>query len=62
MRGSIKTEMKEDVEMLPERERSHVISRDRKVRGPRVVEDNPGLKKLQLQLALRRRSARARPR
>ena len=48
--------------MLPERERSHVLSRDRKVRGPMVVEDNPGLKKLQLQLALRRRSARARPR
>lgn len=54
--------MKEDIEMLPERERSRVISRDRKIRGPRVVEDNPGLKRLQLQLALRRRSVRARPR
>ena len=54
--------MTEDIEMLPERERSHVKSRDRKVRGPRVVEDNPGLKKLQMQLALRRRSVRARPR
>ncbi len=48
--------------MLPERERSRVLSRDRKTSGPRVVEDNPGLKRLQLQLALRRRSARARPR
>lgn len=54
--------MREDIEMLPERERSRVLSRDKKVRGPRIVEDNPGLKKLQLQLALRRRSARARPR
>jgi hypothetical protein len=54
--------MKEDIDMLPERERSRVLSRDSKIRGPRVVEDNPGLKKLQLQLALRRRSARARPR
>jgi hypothetical protein len=54
--------MKEDIEMLPERERSRVESRDRKLRGPRVVEDNPGLKRLQLQLALRRRTLRARPR
>lgn len=61
--GSISIDMKnEDIEMLPERERSRVIARDKKVRGPRVVEDNPGLKKLQLQLALRRRSVRARPR
>lgn len=50
------------MDMLPERERSRVVARDRKVRGPRVLEDNPGLKKLQLQLALRRRSARSRPR
>ena len=48
--------------MLPERERSHTQARDRKIAGPRVVADNPGLKKLQLQLALRRRTARARPR
>lgn len=54
--------MKDESDMLPDRERSHVRSRDRKIRGPRIVEDNPGLKKLQLQLALRRRSARARPR
>jgi hypothetical protein len=54
--------MSSDDEMLPQRERARVRSRDRKVRGPKVIEDNPGLKKLQLQLALRRRSARARPR
>jgi hypothetical protein len=54
--------MSEDVHLLPERERARVRSRDRKIRGPKVIEDNPGLKKLQLQLALRRRSQRARPR
>ena len=50
--------MSEDMEMMKERERARVRSRDRKQRGPAVVSDNPGLKKLQLQLALRRRSAR----
>ena len=54
--------MTEDMEMLPDRERARAQSRDRKISGPRVIEDNPGLKKLQMQLALRRRSQRARPR
>ncbi len=54
--------MNEDISMLPDVERARVESRDRKVRGPRVIEDNPGLKKLQLQLALRRRAARTRGR
>jgi hypothetical protein len=49
--------MSEDLEMLPERERSRVRSRDRKVRGPKVIVDNAGLKKIQLQLAQRRRTA-----
>ena len=53
--------MSEDIEMLPERERARVASRDRKIRGPKLVEDNPGLKKLTMQLALRRRIARPRP-
>jgi hypothetical protein len=51
--------MEEDVEMLPERERARVRGRDRKVRGPKVIADNPGMKKLQLQLALKQRAARA---
>jgi hypothetical protein len=54
--------MSEDIDMLPERERARTVSRDRKIRGPKVIEDNPGLKKLQLQLALRRRTTRSRPR
>jgi hypothetical protein len=55
--------MSEDLEMLPPRERARVRSRDRKVRGPKVVVDNPGLKKLTLELAEKRRQARrTRPR
>jgi hypothetical protein len=48
----------EDLEMLPSRERARVRSRDRKVRGPKVVVDNAGLKKLTLELAEKRRAAR----
>ena len=44
--------------MLPARERSRVRSRDRKIRGPKVVVDNSGLKKLTLELAEKRRAAR----
>jgi hypothetical protein len=40
----------EDLDRLSQRERARMGGRDRKVRGPRVVVDNPGLK----QLALRR--------
>jgi len=50
------------MDLLPDKERARARSRDRKISGPKVIEDNPGLKKLQLQLALRRRSQRARPR
>jgi hypothetical protein len=50
--------MSEDVEQLPEPEKARVKSRDRKVRGPKVIVDNPGLRKVQLQLAERRRAAR----
>jgi hypothetical protein len=47
--------------MLPSRERARVRSRDRKVRGPKVVVDNAGLKKLTLELAEKRRQARRTP-
>lgn len=53
--------MSEDSELLPDRERARVRSRDRKVRGPRVIADNPGLRQLALHLAERRRSARLKP-
>jgi hypothetical protein len=51
--------MSDDADLLPARERARVRSRDRKVRGPRVVVDNPGLRQLALHLAERRRAARA---
>ena len=47
-----------DEDQLPPRERSRVKARDRKVRGPKVVVDNPGLKKLTLELAEKRRRDR----
>ncbi len=50
--------MSEDVEALPEREKARVRARDRKLRGPKVISDNPGLKKLTLDLAEKRRAAR----
>ena len=53
--------MSEDVELLPEPEKARVKARDRKVRGPKVVVDNAGLRKVQMQLAERRRTAKARP-
>jgi hypothetical protein len=54
--------MSEDLNQLPEPERARVRARDRKIRGPKVIADNPGLKKLQLQLAEKRRAARKKQR
>jgi hypothetical protein len=55
--------MSDSADELPARERARVRSRDRKVRGPRVVVDNAGLKKLTLHLAeKRRRAVAAKPR
>jgi hypothetical protein len=48
-----------DTDELPDRERARVRGRDRKVRGPRVVVDNPGLKKLAVDLAEKRRQQSA---
>jgi hypothetical protein len=53
--------MSEDADELPARERARVRHRDRKVRGPKVVVDNAGLKKLALHLAEKRRRRRQPP-
>ena len=53
--------MSEDVELLPDSEKARVKARDRKVRGPKVVVDNAGLRKVQMQLAERRRAAKPKP-
>ena len=52
--------MSDELDSLSPREGARARSRDRKVRGPRVVVDNAGLKRLTLQLAQRRRDARRR--
>lgn len=43
--------MSDDIEALPETEKARVKARDRKVRGPRVIVDNAGLKKIALERA-----------
>ena len=46
--------MNEELDRVAPRENAHVRSRDKKVRGPKVVSVNPGLKKLAAHLADRR--------
>jgi len=53
--------MSEDLEQLPDKEKAKVAARDRKLRGPKVVVDNPGLRKLTLELAEKRRRSRPKP-
>ncbi len=43
------------MDALPEPERARVKARDRKVRGPKVIVDNAGLKKLALERARKAR-------
>jgi hypothetical protein len=45
----------DDLERVSPREGAHVKARDRKVRGPKVVVVNPGLKKLAEHLAEKRK-------
>jgi hypothetical protein len=49
--------MSDDTDLLPSRERARVKGRDRKIRGPKVVVDNAGLRKLAMHLAEKRRRA-----
>ncbi|HEY6876355.1 MAG TPA: hypothetical protein VI384_08360 [Candidatus Dormibacteraeota bacterium] len=46
--------MSEDLDRVSPRESAHVKARDKKVRGPKVVSVNPGLKKLAQHLADKR--------
>jgi len=50
--------MAEDLERVSPREGAHARARDRKVRGPKVVAVNPGLKKLAQHLADKRKKKR----
>jgi hypothetical protein len=44
----------DDLDRIAPRESAHVKARDKKVRGPKVVSVNPGLKKLAQHLAEKR--------
>ncbi|MGH7760051.1 MAG: hypothetical protein ACREOY_01355 [Candidatus Dormibacteraceae bacterium] len=46
--------MNDELERVSPKESAHVKARDKKVRGPRVIEVNPGLKKLAQHLADKR--------
>jgi len=45
----------DDLDRVSPSESAHVKARERKVRGPKVVSVNPGLKKLALHLADKRK-------
>ena len=45
----------DDLDSVSPSESAHAKARDRKVRGPKVVSVNPGLKKLALHLADKRK-------
>jgi len=47
--------MSDELDAVAPRESSRVKARDRKVRGPKVVSVNPGLKKLAAHLAEKRK-------
>lgn len=47
--------MSDDLERVSPRESAHAKARDKKVRGPKVVSVNPGLRKLAQHLADKRR-------
>ena len=47
--------MTDDLDRIEPREGAHVRARDKKVRGPKVISVNPGVKKLALHLAEKRK-------
>jgi hypothetical protein len=52
--------MSDDLEHLSPSEKARAKARDMKVRGPKVIAVNPGLKKLAQHLADKRRKPRSR--
>lgn len=50
--------MSDDLDRISPREKAHNKARDRKARPPKVIAVNPGLKKLALHLADRRRKTK----
>jgi hypothetical protein len=50
--------MTDDLDRISPREKAHNKARDRKARPPKVIAVNPGLKKLALHIADRRRKTK----
>ena len=48
----------DELDRIEPREGAHVKARDKKVRGPKVIAVNPGLKKLALHIADKRKKAK----
>jgi hypothetical protein len=54
--------MTDELDRIEPRESAHVKARDKKVQGPKVIAVNPGLKKLALHIAgKRRKKAKPKP-
>jgi hypothetical protein len=47
--------MTDELDRIEPRESAHVKARDKKVRGPKVIAVNPGLKKLAIHIADKRK-------
>jgi hypothetical protein len=52
--------MNDELDRVSPRENARTRARDRKIRGPKVVSVNPGLKKLAQHLADKRRKKKSR--
>lgn len=52
----------DDLDRVAPRESAHAKARDKKIRGPKVVSVNPGLKKLAQHLAEKRKNPKPRAR
>ncbi len=52
--------MSDELDRVSPRENARTRARDRKIRGPKVVSVNPGLKKLAQHLADKRRKKKSR--
>lgn len=50
--------MSDELDRVSPKENAHVKARDKKIRGPKVISVNPGLKKLALHLAEKRKQGR----
>jgi hypothetical protein len=48
--------MTDELDRISPRESAHTKARDKKARGPKVISVNPGLKKLALHIATKRRT------